>query len=98
MKKKIKNFASNSSVKSVDLKEKVFQGKILLTENFDEIENLNRTIKNFFTEFFGFTVEKFVNDFSLKVSENKLIKFQNLIKESKLVRNKFKKFFKVFKI
>ena len=86
MKKKIKNFASNSSVKSIDLKEKVFQGEILLTENFDEMENLNKTINNFFTKFFGFTIENFVKDFSLKVNENKLIKFQNLIKESKLVR------------
>ena len=94
MKKKIKNFASNSSVKSIDLKEKVFQGEILLTENFDEMENLNKTINNFFTKFFGFTIENFVKDFSLKVNENKLIKFQNLIKESKLVRNKFKNFLK----
>ena len=76
MKKKIKNFASNSSVKSVDLKEKVFQGKILLTENFDEIESLNRTIKIFFTEFFGFTLEKFVNDFSLKVRKTNLLNFK----------------------
>ena len=67
MKKKIKNFASNSSVKSVDLKEKVFQGKILLTENFDEMENLNRTIKNFFfTGIFWFYCRKVCQRFFFK--------------------------------
>ena len=58
MKKKIKKLRFDSSVKSVDLKEKVFQGKILLIENFDEIESLNRTIKKFFYRIFWFYCRK----------------------------------------
>ena len=91
-KKKIKNFFSDSSVKFIDLKKRVYQGGVLLTENFEEIYSLHKTINNYFTDFFGFTIKNFVDDFSLKISENKLVKFQNLIKDSKQLRNKFKKF------
>ena len=81
-------------VDSKELKTLVFNGKILIPKGFSSLLSLIIEVENYFLKFFNISINEFVRDSSIIFQEKEIIKFQMLIKQSKLIYKKFVIFLK----
>jgi len=85
---------SVSEFDSGKFKSSIFNGKILIPQGFSSLLSLITEVESNFLNFFNFSINEFITDNSLIIDEREIIRFQTLIKQSKLLNEKFVIFLK----
>jgi len=75
-------------------KTSIFNGKIFIPQGFSSLLSLIIEVEGYFLDFFNISINEFVNDNSIILEEQKIIRFQKSIKQSKTLYEKFKIFLK----
>ena len=75
-------------------KSSLFNGKVLIPNGFSSLLSLIIEVEGYFLDFFKISINEFVNDNSIILEEQKIIRFQKSIKQSKTLYEKFKIFLK----
>ena len=70
-------------------KSSLFNGKVLIPNGFSSLLSLIIEVEGYFLDFFNISINEFVNDNSIILEEQKIIRFQKSIKQSKALYEKF---------
>ena len=70
-------------------KSSLFNGKVLIPNGFSSLLSLIIEVEEYFLDFFKISINEFVNDNSIILEEQKIIRFQKSIKQSKTLYEKF---------
>ncbi len=70
-------------------KTELFDGKVFVTQGFLSLLSLVKEVENNFLNFFNISIKEFISDNSIVIDEKEIIRFQESIKQSKLLYEKF---------
>ena len=70
-------------------KTSIFNGKIFISQGFSSLLSLINEVENYFLNYFNVSINEFVEDNSIILQEEEIMKFQKLIKQSKPLYKKF---------
>ena len=88
------NIHFNNNIDSNKLKTEIFKGKIFIPKRYLSLMSLIKDVERIFLNFFNFSINEFIRDSSIILNEKEIIKFQESIKQSKILHKKFKVFLK----
>ena len=83
------NIHLNNGININRFKTELFKGKIFLAQSFLSLLSLINEVERNFLNFFNISIKEFISDNSIVFDEKEIIRFQESIKKSKLLYEKF---------
>ncbi len=86
------NINFNNNFDSNRFKTELFKGKVFVAQGFLSLLSLINEVERNFLNFFNISIKEFITDNSIVFDEKEIIRFQESIKQSKLLYEKFRVF------
>ena len=83
------NIHLNNGININRFKTELFKGKIFLAQSFLSLLSLINEVERNFLNFFNISIKEFISDNSIVLDEKEIIRFQESIKQSKILYEKF---------